>query len=189
MKCDIKELNLYPNVMSKEQFLKACHISKRTALFLLQSNLIPNEYTGKKTRCYKIKKEDIISFVNDREVNPDKYIAPENWYKGSSYFKPYKVRLQPSLPGVSEIRKYYEERLAEYPQDVLEIYDIVAFTGYNRRTVGNWIRNNKLRGLSLPSRYVVPKIWLLDWLCSKEYNNINRKSEIHVNTLWDLAKQ
>lgn len=52
MKIDYEEINKYPDVMNKEQMRIVCHISKRTALYLLQFGLIPNETTGKKTRCY-----------------------------------------------------------------------------------------------------------------------------------------
>ena len=41
MKYDAKEFKRYPEIMSKEQMRIACHISKRTALYLLQFNLIP----------------------------------------------------------------------------------------------------------------------------------------------------
>ena len=47
-----------PDVMNKEQFFRICHISKSTALHLLKSGKVPCEWSGKKTRCYKIKKED-----------------------------------------------------------------------------------------------------------------------------------
>ena len=49
-----------PDVMNKDQFYRLCHISKSTALHLLKSGKVPFEWTGKKTRCYKIKKEDIF---------------------------------------------------------------------------------------------------------------------------------
>ena len=84
MKYDAKEFKKYPEIMNKEQMRIACHISKQTALYLLQFYLIPHTCTGKKTRCYAIKKSDVIAFMNDREVNPEKYIAPKNWYKYGS---------------------------------------------------------------------------------------------------------
>ena len=52
MKYDAKEFKKYPEIMNKEQMRIACHISKQTALYLLQFNLIPHTCTGKKTRCY-----------------------------------------------------------------------------------------------------------------------------------------
>ena len=43
-------------------------------------------------------RRDIISFLFDREVNPDKYIAPENWYKyGNQEVKPFKIRILPDF--------------------------------------------------------------------------------------------
>ena len=60
MTYDAKELAQYPEIMNKEQMRKVCHISKRTARYLLQFNLIPHVCTGKKTRCYAIKKRDVI---------------------------------------------------------------------------------------------------------------------------------
>ena len=62
MTYDAKELAQYPDIMNKEQLRKVCHISKRTAHYLLQFNLIPHVCTGKKTRCYAIKKRDVIDF-------------------------------------------------------------------------------------------------------------------------------
>ena len=50
--------NEVPDVITKEQFYRICHISKSTALYLLKSGAVPCEYSGKKTRCYKIKKDD-----------------------------------------------------------------------------------------------------------------------------------
>ena len=189
MKYDAKEFKKYPEIMKKEQMRIACHISKRTALYLLQFNLIPHTCTGKKTRCYSIKKSDVIAFMNDREVNPEKYIAPENWYKyGSVDVKAYKIRILPQLPDdIKKIRRYYESKLSPQP-DVMGVSEVVALTGYNRRTVSQWIRLGKLRSLVLLQKYMIPKCYLIDWLCSDEYNNANRKSREHINMLWELSK-
>ena len=189
MKYDEKEFEKYPEIMNKEQMRIACHIGKRTALYLLQFKLIPNTCTGKKTRCYSIKKSDIIAFLNDREVNPDKYIAPDNWYKyGKVDVKAYKLRIQPSIEcDMKAVRQFYEKKLAHKP-DVVGVACVADFTGYNRRTVGDWIRDGKLKALTLPHKYVIPKCYLLDWLCSDEYNGINRKSKTHVDTLWEIKK-
>ena len=54
-----------PDVMNKDQFYRLCHISKSTALHLLKSGKVPCEWTGKKTRCYKIKKEDVLRQMHD----------------------------------------------------------------------------------------------------------------------------
>lgn len=48
MKLDLKELEQYPEILSKEQFRVVGHMSKRTATYLLQSKIVPAEYTGAK---------------------------------------------------------------------------------------------------------------------------------------------
>lgn len=189
MKYDPREFECYPDIMSKEQMRKACHISKRTALYLLQFNLIPHTCTGKKTRCYKVKKSDVIAFMNDREVNPERYIAPENWYSyGGINSKAYKIRIQPKIPENKDVvRRYYNYKLSTKP-DVLTVSEVTEFTGYNYRTIGQWIREGKLRAIALPNKNMIPKVYLIDWLCSEAYNNTNRKSRKHLDTLWELSK-
>ena len=189
MKYNAKEFAKYPEIMNKEQMRTACHISKQTARYLLQFDLIPHTCTRKKTRCYGIKKSDVIAFMNDREVNPEKYIAPQNWYKyGNVDVKAYNIRILPqTIKNKEKCRRYYESKLSSQP-DVIDVAAAVAFTGYNRRTVGRWIRTGKLRAFALPQKYMIPKRYLIDWLCSDEYNSINRISREHVNMLWELQK-
>ena len=64
-------LKQYSEYLTKEQMYKACHISKKTCRFLLQSGLIPCQDTGKKTRRYTIHKADIIKYLEDREKHPE----------------------------------------------------------------------------------------------------------------------
>ena len=142
----------------------------------------------KKTRCYAIKKSDVIAFMNDREINPEKYIAPKNWYKyGSEMVRPYKIRIHPPCAkDEKKLRRYYESKLAALP-DVMDVA-AVDFTGYNRRTVCQWIRVGKLKALALLQKYMIPKCYLIDWLCSDDYNNTNRKSRRHIDMLWEAQK-
>ena len=67
--------------MNKDQFYRLCHISKSTALHLLKSGKVPCEWTGKKTRCYKIKKEDVRAYLEERAVYPELYSAPRGWVR------------------------------------------------------------------------------------------------------------
>ena len=97
-----------PDVITKDQLYRICHISKSTALYLLQSGKIPCEYTGKKTRCYKIKKEDVIAYLENRKVFPESYSAPAGWYKGD-----YTVQMEEQVPKIvlEHLRLYYTELL------------------------------------------------------------------------------
>ncbi len=56
-----------PDELTMEQFYKLCHVSKKTARYLLRSGKIPCKYTGKRTHSYTIRKEDVIAFLKDRE--------------------------------------------------------------------------------------------------------------------------
>lgn len=184
-----EELDQYPELLSKEQFRKVCHISKRTALFLLEFDLIPHIETGKKTHSYKIRKTDVIAFIKDRSVNPHKYIAPENWYSSAGISrKAYKVRLIPAaLPCAADMCEFYRKKIAPY-REVLTVMDVSMITGYGKSAVRDWISLGKLKALSLPNSYAIPKEYLLDWLCSDQYNSIIRKSKSHVDALWEMNK-
>lgn len=56
----------YPEMFSRNQFYQIAHISKATALYLLQNGLVPYKDTGKKTRWYIIRTDDIIFYLIDQ---------------------------------------------------------------------------------------------------------------------------
>ena len=85
------------------------------------------------------------------------------------------------------MQAFYEERLSVF-QDVMDVREVVTFTGYNRLTVGEWICKARLKAMLYNGRYIIPKNYLLDWLCSEGYNRIIRKSEIHTGTLLEIAR-
>lgn len=176
-----------PDVISKEQMRIACHISKRTALYLLQSGLIPSKNTGKKTRCYSIKKADVIKFIKKCEHSPIKYKPPENWYAQAD--RPHTIRCLPSkMPAKSQFKAYYQKALADY-SDVMDVADIVKFTGYNRRAVGNWCRKGNLKYISKTNKLYIPKCFLIEHLSSDNYNQTIRKTKEHLHAIWQVCEQ
>ena len=60
----------YPEVISKEQVYRICHISKRKATWLLENGIIPCKDSGKKTRRFQVRTIDVINcnklLVNSR---------------------------------------------------------------------------------------------------------------------------
>lgn len=190
MKLDRKELAKYPDTLSKEQLRIVGHMSKRTATYLLESKILPSIHTGKKTRCYWIKKKDIIEMFDDMEKRPGKYATPPKWYseKKKLSAKPYALRYIPcGNVNKEDLRQYYEEQLIAY-DEVLTVTQVALFTGYRSTTVTGWIRTGKLEALQLLDKYIIPKTLLLEWLTSERYNNIERKSKLHVRTLWKVCK-
>ena len=83
------------------------HISKATALHLLQNGLVPCKDTGKKTRRYTIRTDDIIFYLIDRELHPEVYRAPDRWYQERSGHYNSRVTYRNELTKLSE-----EERAA-----------------------------------------------------------------------------
>ena len=73
MKINDIDWSKVPDILAKEQVRLLCHCSKRTALYYLKSGKLPCIYSGKKTRCYKIRKEDLMAFIEDRENHPEFY--------------------------------------------------------------------------------------------------------------------
>lgn len=68
----------YPEKIGLEQMRVICHISKKTARYLLTSGLVPCIDTGKKTRQYIINTKDVIAYLKKRQSNPQRY-TPPNW--------------------------------------------------------------------------------------------------------------
>ena len=79
-----KILEEYPNGMTKDQFYRVARINKQHAKYLLDSGLVPCTNTGKKTRKYHIATHDVITYLCDREDNPEKYKVPTGFYIGKA---------------------------------------------------------------------------------------------------------
>ena len=179
--CD--DLSAYPEIMSKEQFRIACHISKQTALYLLQSGLVPSEYTGRRTRCYKIQKSHVLLYLQKRFKSPQKYEVPEGWHSAQEDPLQMRRRTDISTPSPAKLKAHYKTVLGKYP-DVVDIKQVSAMTGYDRHLVLRWIHGAGLRAFLHGNRYLIPKLYLLEFLLSDAYNNIRYKSTQHKTALW-----
>ena len=128
----------YPETVSKDQFYQIAHISKATALHLLQNGLVPCKDTGKKTRRYTIRTDDIIFYLIDRELHPEVYRAPDRWYQERSGHYNSRVTYRNELTRLSEeerasFRKYMEDEFCQYG-DLLTIVEVAEAIGYWRQT-------------------------------------------------------
>ena len=177
--------NSVPDVMNKDQFYRLCHISKSTALHLLKSGKVPCEWSGKKTRCYKIKKEDVRAYLEERAVYPELYSAPRGWYGGH-----YVAKLSKELPEdvLQQMHDYYAKLLSKY-KDVVTVQDVVALTGYAKTTINNWCNRGELKSFRKGQLFYIPKIFLIDFFCSLTFRSITRKSLWHIQTLNDFQRK
>lgn len=174
-----------PDVMNKDQFYRLCHISKSTALHLLKSGKVPCEWTGKKTRCYKIKKEDVRAYLEERAIYPELYSAPRGWYGGH-----YVAKLSKELPEdvLQQMHDYYAKLLSKY-KDVVTVQDVVVLTGYAKTTINNWCNRGELKSFRKGQLFYIPKIFLIYFFCSLTFRSITRKSLWHIQTLNDFQRK
>lgn len=190
-KCIRQALAPYPDPMSRNQFREACRIGTHTSLYLIKSGLVPCQNTGKKTRCYKIHKKDVAEYLRRRESDPMYYAPPSGWYSGHPNRKPPKPalvgRVDLALAARMVMRYHYENELKHYP-DVLTVNDIAQLTGYSRHTVSRWCTEGRIKSLMRQPKFIVPKVWLLEFLNSDDYNEIVRKSGKHCKAIWENIK-
>lgn len=118
--------NEVPDVITKEQFYRICHISKSTALYLLKSCAVPCEYSGKKTRCYKIKKADVKEYLESKGKFPEYYSAPKGWHRG---YRKVSIPTNMSDATLNLLHEYYADLLSDY-KDVITSQEVVKLTGY-----------------------------------------------------------
>lgn len=169
----------YPEYITKDQMYRICHISKKTCLFLLESGLVPNIDSGKKTRRFKIKTEDVIDYLKSRDDYPELYKAPDGYYIGNG-----SKQKAPSFDEVftkedlERMRQYYENRLRKYP-DVMTVEQVAQFTGYCKNSVGRWCSKQQVKCFFIRQRFYIPKEYLLDFLVSRYFIGIAVKSAKH----------
>ena len=174
----------YPEVITKDQFYRIAHISKATALFLLQSGKVPCKDSGKKTRRYKIRTDDVILYLIDREINPAKYRAPDCWYRERSGHYKSRVTYRNELSEMDEkteeaFRSYISGQLDGYG-DLLTVAEASEFIGYCDTSFHRWCAEKRIKAFSISGRYLIPKLCFVDFLVSPYSYGITRKTWRHL---------
>lgn len=167
-------LRYYPEYISKDVMYKICHISKRTALYLLESRLVPNINSGKKTCKYKIATKDVVEYLILREEEPERYLAPKGWYSGET--KNEFTILPPEIR--EKMQQYYEQVLVPFP-DVLSVPQAAEITGYAKTTVVRWCTSKKLYCFHIRGTFKIPKVSLIEFLLTTHFRGIRVKSDKH----------
>ena len=155
----------YPAVITKEQFYKIAHISKKNAAYFLENGFLPCIKSTGKTRKYKIKTEDVINFVKQREEHPN-------------YFKLYN-------PIFTEVKLLIWQLfvpliMKDYP-DVLTIPIICNICGYSKNTVLQWFHEKRIIGFRVKQEINIPKVSLTTLMCSREFTDRPCKSAVHLS--------
>lgn len=153
----------YPEKIGLEQMRVICHISKKTARYLLTSGLVPCIDTGKKTRQYIINTKDVITYLKKRQSQPEKFSAPTGYYSASwnKGGKPKMLTLREwANLDTAKSRKKFQDFLTLKMQpysDVLSVAEASRLTGYHHNTLTNWCHNGYIRYFEISGGYMIPK--------------------------------
>ena len=174
---DIKQrLQGYPSYISKEQLCKICHISKRTALRLLEDGSIPCKSNGKQTRKFQIALADVEAFLLKRQAR-----IKINPREARNVYRPMSAEMKSLLPHV------VTDWLEPYP-DVLSVDEVVQITGYGSSSVVKWCKKENLQHYCIGRKFFVPKTWLQEFMLSERFWGIHVKSHIHRQSLVSLER-
>lgn len=160
----------YPEYVSLDQFFRICRIAKRSALYLIQHDIVPAIDTGKRTWRYKIAIDDVITYLRRREqlgsMIPAGAVSSRPKSNSAKSRKSFSDFIRPGMEG--RVAEYFAFVYAEYP-DVLTVQDIVEMTGISSRTVMKWIRSGEIETLRVGVRYIVPKECLLTFMTTPRF--------------------
>ena len=189
MYCDLAVLASLPRLLTSEDLCRALHMNKQTALGLVHSGLLPMVVEQRHNCCFSVRKSDLEALMTRLERCPDtRPIFAQTLRRSVSEGYQHQIRVLPPTVSKSALRQFYEAALADWPQ-VLRVQDICRFTGYRRSAVRNWMLRGELACLTREPRCLVPKSWLINYLCSEQYNHKARKSDAHVRQLWEAYQE
>ena len=179
----------YPEIITKDQLYRICHISKRKALWLLENGIIPCEDSGKKTRRFKIKLDDVIEFLELRDAGLLDEVLPVGIFS-SGYGGEYKP--QPPQPRTRldsrALRAFLLDHWVDIP-DALTMPQTVSLCGYSVTTLERWFHNECLEGVRYRGMILIFKESLAEWLASYKGQDIQRKSAVHKGLLEEFQMQ
>jgi excisionase family DNA binding protein len=183
----------YPEYISLDQLYRICRISKRSALYLVQHEIIPVINTGKQTWRYKIAIDDVIIYLNRRDIYGSMIppgaasSRPQNRASNRKSFAAF------VLPGHEhEVADYFNYLYADYGE-ILTTADLIDMTGLEKSTVLKLLRAGHIKSVMVRPKYLVPKQYLLEFVVTRQFLEARTKSEYFIKILggfeiWKTAK-
>lgn len=168
----------YPEIISKDQLYRICHISKRKARWLLENGIIPCEDSGRQTRRFHIRLEDVITFLEQRDAGLLQKEIPVGIFSSGvhSYAQPRQTLDSGALC------TFLLERWADVP-DMLTVQQAASLCGYGPATINNWIGKGRMTVVPCRGRNLIPKESLADRLASREVQLSSNRPEFYIELL------
>lgn len=162
--------------LSKEQFCKECHVGKGTALWLIQSGLLPAINTMRQTGRYLIARTDVAHYLSKRELEPEKYRYKKRLCAGRQKYE------FSSDESVDNLRNVLLKIWANVP-DVLRSYEVQSLLGYKESVIVQWRKELGLKYIKVSQTIYYPKKYLVDFLLSPQSQVQHFKSAEHIQLM------
>ena len=167
----------YSDPLTLENVRVILKISKRKAAWLLQNQYIKCIDTGKNTRRYTIKIDDLIEYMQN--VESGELIVPTvsgmfNAHDAKSHLD--STVFPKNLP--DDFEKWLEKKW-ENQSGALTIKDITELTGYSQRSIVRWLAEGRISRVIIPDGFVIPKKYVINYLSGDGYK-ITQKSYKHI---------
>jgi len=90
--------------------------------------------------------------------------------------------------GFSQAQQYQAawQYVHPYP-DVLTVAQVCEVTGYQRHTILKWCSKGLLKTILQTPKYMIPKVWLLEFVTSDFFNEISRKCGKHYAAIKEIS--
>lgn len=147
-----------PKTMSKDQLYRVAHISKATALYLLQSGAIPCKDTGKKHVAIPLR-QTMWSSTCVRGKYARKSTRPvKDGTQGQQVLKSNSSKLLDNADSWADetVWAVFEAEMKEMA-DLITIEELAVFAGYKSTSVVNWCSSKRWRHLRLEGNILSPK--------------------------------
>ncbi|MBQ9061341.1 MAG: helix-turn-helix domain-containing protein [Eubacterium sp.] len=163
----------YPQIISAAQMQKICHISDNKCKYLLEEGIVPSIDYHRRAKRFKIRLDDVIDYLQKREMDADYGCPPKGYYSALQINKRKRWIIRQKVLSEEEkkiVRDYYEKQIESWP-DVLTPWWAARLLGWTTSNIVKVCREKKLkafhvgRGRSLK----IPKEYLIDYLVSEDY--------------------
>ena len=162
----------YPAVISAEQLYRICRVSKRKASWLLQNGVIPCRDSGKQTRRFQIRLDDVIGFLERQDAGELDDAIPSGAFSSGSAHRP-----QPVMDSET-LCTFILAAWSDAP-DMLHSKEASALCGYVPTTINHWVKRGLVLAVRCYGQNYISKQSLAEHLSSRAGQLIAVKPAAH----------
>jgi transcriptional regulator with XRE-family HTH domain len=156
----------YPLFVTQQEAAKICNVDNQTIRKWEKDGGLPfTKAVDKLLHFHQISLDDLLGYFYEKNCLQDS----EN-------------------PYVIEMRRFYEQKYKDFP-DRLYVKDVATMTGYVKQIVAEWMHNGHLKGYNRGKPFLIPKKYLIDFVCGPYYRRIIRKSNVHKTDMQSFLEQ